>query len=749
MSREKIPVPSVGKTNQELSPFESFKKKHKPLKEAFNPEEELANISQLSREEKGRALRGFKEKLATQHAAWAAFRTDIENRIKENPDVAGSVFNDTLVAYADAYGFTKEQITLAAEIFEDYLATRAAVLKTRETYPDDRELVQKLTGIRVPEGTTVKVSIGAMNIDIVTNTRYMNMVYAQSKEMDEPIEYGGLAWNRNVDGEHVPYNLISDEIEGDSVRVHEVQHQTNHLYRDFFEMEIDDIEMRSMRLIYDMNSDPTVRRTGLESYVSSRVTSATRRAKDEILAYAADGTSAENTFKILTKKDGKAYDYLKDLREEKSDDPIWLDVVPKKVVTEYEGVVKSGTEVFATLAHKFPRDEVIALLSAEPLEDWSRFMTRMYPHKSQFSNEPRKVLRELVEKSPQMDRERAAKIEKLKQTAKENTLPALGTAAIGTALGAFEAHQINAAYETHSDRNNVEFIDADSAYFNVVYASSALPVNKETIGHADALILDVRTVHTKNEAEDFVAIGAQSHERLSAIDTALMEIHGIRAAGIPSRYLRLIEEALEHKIPIYFLDIETPEAERAEDRSNTLKVAESAVGVGLVARGVKELNQEKQTRRSFLSGFSQLLAGSYLGSRIPDGALAAAEQYEPDTRAFAHPLKQELASINSQIHPETHLALDLETQDALVAQKAHTLGKWLGAKLGHKPSLALVLDKKHIGLKRELEMSEEERLLQLRKDLGPDLWQQSDIIRVSGKHFNLKSKVFKDDSLMK
>ena len=118
-----------------------------PIAGLFSPEDELARIKNLPREQKREALPIFEEKLMRQRKALAACRVFIERSIAHDHDVSRGRLVDLIEKFTAQYGFTQQQQQIVEKMIDGYYETRQRALEIRRRFPDDPELVRALTGV--------------------------------------------------------------------------------------------------------------------------------------------------------------------------------------------------------------------------------------------------------------------------------------------------------------------------------------------------------------------------------------------------------------------------------------------------------------------------------------------------------------------------------------------------------------------------------------------------------------------------
>jgi hypothetical protein len=145
--------------------FQEQLKDTPPIEGVFSPEEELAKIKSLPREQKREALATFKEHLARQREGLAACRVFIERSIEFNHDIPRKKLIELVDKFGAQYGFDDRQRQISEQLIDGYYKNRQKVLEVRQQFTDDHELVKELTGINIEKTEELGVSVGPMTID--------------------------------------------------------------------------------------------------------------------------------------------------------------------------------------------------------------------------------------------------------------------------------------------------------------------------------------------------------------------------------------------------------------------------------------------------------------------------------------------------------------------------------------------------------------------------------------------------------
>lgn len=353
--------------------------------DVFSPEEELAEIKKLPRTQKQEALTAFKEKLARQREAWASCRVFIERTIAFNPDTPREELFAVIDRFADRYGFTNEQRDTAENILNKYFACRKLALEARRRFPDNRELVEELSGIKVDPHTKLDVAVGPLSIDIFSDKKSALKMY-EGHGGDAKFSLGGFATeskSRVLGPTYFTVTVRQFLVQKKEILVHEREHQKNRLLRAFFDQKMEPYEYDDLLYEYDTEEVPEIRRIALEAFLRSIRELALNSAKDEILAMKKDGESDYYQNFFQHKKEGNPYDYLRNVRNMRPNDLLWQETVKTILVEEYGKIISQALKAFDRLVGrgKYTLDEVVALFTDKPLERWPKTAQRLLKQK--------------------------------------------------------------------------------------------------------------------------------------------------------------------------------------------------------------------------------------------------------------------------------------------------------------------------------------------------------------------------------
>lgn len=370
--------------------FREFVNDNPPIKGVFSPEDELAKIRKLPREQRKEALIDFKDKLNRQRKALATCRIFIERVIEFNHDIPKEKLLRLVERFSSSYGFSDKQNQIINQLIDGYYENRKKVLEIRRQFPDNYDLVEELTGVKLDRQGKIDVSVGPMTIDISVDEHNVERLFEKIGRPIIGFIYGGFA-SQSV-GENPIYYIVirqdkwfrDDDSAEARLKKHEYEHQKNALFRLVFNHQ----KAPEYLTGYVNAQDPEIKKTILEDFFSASRSAALEEAKDEITACLYDRTLSQlrqQLSDLFFRQDGGPYDYLQSLRnwEEFKDDPIYQETAKRMLVEEYKEIIQKAVDSFTELVEKgrYSIQEAIALLTDKPLEDWPKTVRRLLNHK--------------------------------------------------------------------------------------------------------------------------------------------------------------------------------------------------------------------------------------------------------------------------------------------------------------------------------------------------------------------------------
>ncbi|HUQ84910.1 MAG TPA: hypothetical protein VM077_01175 [Candidatus Limnocylindrales bacterium] len=312
--------------------------------------------------------------LAKQQEAMATCRTLIEAYIEQDPIGDSGTSKAKLAGLVEKFGasykFTDQQKHITKDLVNKYYEHRQDAVDFRAKYKDDRELVRKLTGLKIPDNAKFDIHVGPWGLEITAdNDSVQNILY---RGETPPTDFcaGGLADVSNFP----PFIILNKNFSDKKTLAHERQHVRYELGKRVLER---NGQPRNSNRNPDSNN-PTSENDRLERDLRQERKIAFDSLKDEIFAYSfnADKFPVD----LFVGKDGNPYDYLKNQREYGANhrDPRYREASQKVFVDEYDAMVSSAAADFATLMDTgYSKQTAIALLVDKTLEEWSTTTDRL------------------------------------------------------------------------------------------------------------------------------------------------------------------------------------------------------------------------------------------------------------------------------------------------------------------------------------------------------------------------------------
>jgi len=391
-----------------------------PIEGVFSPDEEVQKLWSVPREERRNAMASFKDKLARQKEAWALCRISIEKRIETNPNLPRDDMIEIIGTFASSYGFAESHKKVAELLVDDYIEMHKRVKEAREEFPDDIDLLNRLTGMKFSKSDAddFEIAVGPLSIEISCSGFNAGRIFERSEDPVVGFRYWGFV-SQSRDKEHVYFLVVNRDKAGIGTLLHEREHQKNRILnprlydvrevrdgvreqlnkgvRGFLRHQISEkllgFERKFRREIfqkYESAKDPEEKAFLLAEYMRLKRETALNRAKDEIIAQKiVDPLYIETlgygyNYDIYFRQDGGAYDYLSKLRnrKDKKEDQLWQKTAQKVLVDEYRQIIGNAISAFDRLKDSGnSQEEVIAMLSDKRLAEWPKTARRLLEEK--------------------------------------------------------------------------------------------------------------------------------------------------------------------------------------------------------------------------------------------------------------------------------------------------------------------------------------------------------------------------------
>lgn len=377
-----------------------------PIDGVFSPSDELEKIRGMSREEKKKELKSFKSKLERQRQAKAMCRVFIERKIEADNDVVKEELMAEVERFREEYGFDEDQLVLAEQLIDSYYEARVQVKKLREKYPDNTELVSKITGVKLDGVHDFDVRVGPMNIEVRAGHFDTLKLLDSNRKLFFGNIIGGFASNSVID-ESIYFTVINDSLlinlAGSlkkRIAKHELEHLKNRIFRKIFESsEINDT-LDKLFADYLREQDSEIATIRLIRYFGAVRDFALADIKDEIFARVVESQSniknvLIDKYQLFVHKDSyynNISEYLGFEQDELSEqEKIEFDFMMMKFSRIITSALRAADRLLSVNQSDqrdyrlgrikqplrvFTNQEVVALLADVPLAKWDKTVNR-------------------------------------------------------------------------------------------------------------------------------------------------------------------------------------------------------------------------------------------------------------------------------------------------------------------------------------------------------------------------------------
>ena len=382
-----------------------------PIKygEVFVPEKEIQTILKSSKEERKQKLAIFKEKLTFQKVGLARVQDIMIDEIRQHPDKNKEELFETAVELGSEFGMNDEQKKNTREVLEKYENQHMAIKEIRKECKKDNDLFKELFW-KEPKGK-IEVSEGPVSLYFKCHDfeDYLTIFYSNQRnhrgkkrdfteeEKSEAMECKGI----NIFSSSHPEIGRAIMAENDSgtgrnpkegespiIFTHEEQHMINSIFEKEKMLDPSNPEnVRNVRQDFITAETREEKEKILIDFFRQFRINAEAFAKDEIIAHYKDGHDDMALVELtLSKEEGGGYDYLE---EPKRAEYLWLktsdevraltrEVVEKVLVKEYRKTLADGVLAVRKMEEAgYGREEIIAILTHEPLAKWEKVVARV------------------------------------------------------------------------------------------------------------------------------------------------------------------------------------------------------------------------------------------------------------------------------------------------------------------------------------------------------------------------------------
>jgi len=383
-----------------------------PIKygEIFDPEKEISGLLKAPKEERKQKLAEFKEKLTFQKVGLARVQDILIDEIRNKPNAKIEDFYHLATELGSDFGMNETQKKDAKETLIQYEKQHNVIENIRKEFPSDKDLFRGLFH-KAPKGK-IEVLVGPVSLyfkcydfeDYMTVFFHERMKGSGKKrdfteeEKKEAMEskginvpsssYPDIGWAIMAENASGIGNSSQSDEESKQIFTHEEQHTI----KSFFEKEelLDPNHPSTLfpirKRFLDAETEKEKEKV-LEEYFCAFRHNAEEYAKDEILAYYKDGRLPVVYERLsASKEEDGDYDYL---AEPKKIDYLWMKttdevralskrVRDRVLIKEYKEILTSGVESIRKMeAGGYDKEEIIALLTHEPLSKWEKAVDRV------------------------------------------------------------------------------------------------------------------------------------------------------------------------------------------------------------------------------------------------------------------------------------------------------------------------------------------------------------------------------------
>ena len=359
--------------------FQEELRDNPPLEGIFAPKAELNKIKKLPHGEKREALDGYKEKLARQSEALASCRDFIERLILLNNDTSKEKLLGWFDRFGAHYGFSEGEKKIADDLIGKYFIYRKRALDIRRGLPNNLDLVQQVTGVRLGDDSDVSVEVGLMSVDITANAIDGQKIYNKSPEVPDRLEDYGFA-DYSQHKAPIFYVVINKDMPEATTITHEHEHIKNVILQGIFDKQIGEVIDREFSKQYEASRDEKLKRILLESYFGLKLEQGLRQTKDEIFAIKKEGNPDPDYEDLFLVKDEETnYDYFSEVRdaEDRKDDALWQELAQEFFVKKYKEILIGALTAFNSMESIYQRDGIIAMLADKPMTRWPSAARRL------------------------------------------------------------------------------------------------------------------------------------------------------------------------------------------------------------------------------------------------------------------------------------------------------------------------------------------------------------------------------------
>ena len=391
---------SAGERKELLAGFDDFRRHYPPITDNISADPK--EILKLPKERRGEALRMFKDILYRRRHAVAACRVDIEEATESNPAIPKRELMMIVERYADTYAFSEEQRGMFEHALDLCCELRERALAMREEFPNDADLVNELCGTDFGENEQFDISVSFIGVDMQFSAEQFEKVRVRSHHTEETKGFAKGHWSKDG-GDIVCFTCINRDYAEKAehalaMQAHETEHLKHYIlmqvFKQYFTQESfvekfgEEYSPERYAEFYKKlkrENDPKFALEIARFHLSNWRQFGYEKVRDEIFAAIQNIQTAHlsDFLKDNLLGENDAYNFLQEdaesLKEEMKDDPAFLALVERYLVTDYHRGIEEGIEAFVRLIDEggYSKYAAVALLTDVPLRGFPNTVRRL------------------------------------------------------------------------------------------------------------------------------------------------------------------------------------------------------------------------------------------------------------------------------------------------------------------------------------------------------------------------------------
>ncbi len=359
-----------------------FQKENPPLEKYFDPYKEIENLKKIKdKQEKIIALTEFKDKLIRQRKAISKLSTLLERLFILFPGIPKEIVENLIGSFSEEYGFSDNLKKFFENFLSKYYSTREYILNLRKQFPNDKDLLYKLTNIKLEENEKIKIYIGPLSFDIYGNDYVINKIFRLLGDNPNIIINGAVKPIKIEDKLFYLVLIVINEYYK-KTKIHEYHHIKFKIFREIFQNYINNqysekMQIENLNNLKDLNEKEKL----LKKYIKTIRNKILEKAKDELMARVYPVKSYKiNDIKKEINKFLNLYDFLTPVKENLIRNySEFSNLIEQELEIKYKKIVNKAIGSYLNLIQKghYNTEEANALLFDIPLEDWPKTVKRI------------------------------------------------------------------------------------------------------------------------------------------------------------------------------------------------------------------------------------------------------------------------------------------------------------------------------------------------------------------------------------